>query len=381
MTEIDRGSHRRGLPIFIATAFVVGGLAGAAVVVGTRGDGSTPSTSANASAEPQTTVERTTTVAQTSPQFDAETIYKNESPGVVDIRVTTTSSQGQSLTPFGPSGSQQTQAEGTGFVYDENGDIVTAQHVVNGASKITVRFSDGTTASAKVVGNDASTDTAVIKVSVPASKLTPLAFADSSLVAPGEPVVAIGSPFGYSGSITAGIVSAVGRNVDAPNGYAIPNVLQTDAAINHGNSGGPLIDSAGKVVGINVQIADDGQGGSDNAGVGFAVPSNAVKTVVDDLIAGRKVTHPYLGVAVGDTASGTGARIGTVRSGSPAAKAGLKVGDVIVAVDGVAVADADQLTGAISEHQPGDQITLTVKRDGSTTKVDLTLGTRPATAT
>jgi putative serine protease PepD len=379
MSEIDSGGRGRRLPLFVAAAFVVGGLAGAAVVVGTRGEGSTPA--AASAAQTQATAVQPTAVAQTNPQFDAETIYKKESPGVVDIRVTTTSSQSQGLSPFGQGGSQQAQAEGTGFVYDESGDIVTAQHVVSGATKITVRFSDGTTAAAKLVGSDASTDTAVIKVSVPASELTPLPFADSSLVEPGEPVVAIGSPFGYSGSITAGIVSAVGRNIDAPNGYAIPNVLQTDAAINHGNSGGPLIDSTGKVVGINVQIADDGQGGSDNAGVGFAVPSNAVKSVVDDLIAGRSVKHPYLGVAVGDPTTGQGAKIGTVRSGSPAAKVGLKVGDVIVAVDGEAIASSDDLTAAVSEHQPGDQLTLTVERGGSTVKVNVTLGTRPASAT
>ena len=132
---------------------------------------------------------------------------------------------------------------------------------------------------------------------MPASKLVPLALADSSTVEPGEGVVAIGSPFGYSESITAGIVSAVDRNIEAPNGFTIPNAIQTDAAINHGNSGGPLIDASGKVVGTNVQIATGDQGsGSSNAGVGFAVPSNTVKTVVDDLIAGKTVEHAYLGV-------------------------------------------------------------------------------------
>ncbi len=247
-------------------------------------------------------------------QFDAPTIYKRDSPGVVDITVTeaASASGGQGLSPFVPGGgSGQAQAEGTGYVYDVNGDIVTADHVVSGATKITVRFASGATAKATLVGADPSSDTAVIKVSVPSSSLTPLALADSSKVEPGEGVVALGSPFGYAESITAGIVSAVDRNIEAPNGYTIPNTIQTDAAINHGNSGGPLIDSSGKVVGTNVQIATDSQGGgSDNAGVGFAVPSNTVKTVVDDLIAGRAIKHAYLGVAVGDSQSGDGAQVG-----------------------------------------------------------------------
>ena len=202
------------------------------------------------------------------------------------------SSQSQGgLSPFVPGGSQQAQAEGTGFVYDRQGDIVTASHVVSGATKITVRFKDGTIAKATLVGSDPSSDTAVIRVSVPGETLTPLALADSSTVAPGEGVLAIGSPFGYAESITAGIVSAVDRDIQAPNNFAIPNTIQTDAAINHGNSGGPLIDSSGKVVGVNVQIATDDQGGaSNNAGVGFAVPSNTVKSVVDDMIAGRAVS-------------------------------------------------------------------------------------------
>ena len=280
--------------------------------------------------------------------------------------------------PTGSSG--ETQAEGTGFVYDKTGNIVTADHVVSGATKISVRFKDGTTAKATLVGADPSSDTAVIKVSVPAASLTPLTLADSAAVAPGQGVVAIGSPFGYSDSITAGIVSAVGRDIEAPNGYTIPNAIQTDAAINHGNSGGPLIDAGGNVVGINVQIADDGSGGSDNAGVGFAVPANAVKSVLGDLLAGRTVKHPYLGVTVGDSASSSGAQIGAVRAGSPAATAGLKAGDVITAVNGTTVANAGQLTGIVSEHQPGDKLRLTIRRNGATLTVEATLGMRPATS-
>ena len=254
--------------------------------------------------------------------------------------------------------------------------------MVSGATKITVRFASGATAKATLVGADPSSDTAVIKVSVPSSSLTPLALADSSKVEPGQGVVALGSPFGYAESITAGIVSAVDRNIEAPNGYTIPNTIQTDAAINHGNSGGPLIDSSGKVVGMNVQIATDNQGsGGENAGVGFAVPSNTVKTVVDDLIAGRAVKHAYLGVAVGDSQSGDGAQVGTVRSASPAAAAGLKVGDVITAINGTKIVDANQLTAVVSEHHPGDTLHLTVTRNGSTLSMKVVLAVRPATTT
>ena len=300
-----------------------------------------------------------TNVAQTASQFDAETIYTRDSPGVVDITVTVGSTSGSGgLSPFTPggSGSQQTQAEGTGYVYDKSGNIITADHVVDGATKITVRFKDGSTAKATLVGTDPSTDTAVIKVSVPSSKLTPLQLADSSTVAPGEGVVAIGSPFGYSESITAGIVSAVDRDITAPNGYSISNTIQTDAAINHGNSGGPLIDASGKVIGTNVQIAVDSQnGGSANAGVGFAVPSSTVKTVVDDLIAGKVVEHAYLGVTVGDSQAGSGAVIGTVRAGGPAAAAGLKSGDVITAIDGSPILECQQADRRGEQPQPRRQ--------------------------
>jgi putative serine protease PepD len=363
----------------MAAPFAVGAVAGAALWAGIGGAGSsTPAVAGSVSAP------SAADVASTSTKYDAATIYKKDSPGVVDIVVTeaASSQSGGGLSPFSPrNGSQQAQAEGTGFVYDKQGDIVTASHVVSGASKITVRFADGTRASATLVGSDPSSDTAVIKVDTPASKLMPLALADSSTVEPGEGVVAIGSPFGYTESISAGIVSAVDRDIDAPNGYAIPNAIQTDAAINHGNSGGPLIDASGKVVGINVQIAtDDQSSSSDNAGVGFAVPSNSVRAVVEALIAGRAVAHPYLGISIGDNPSGSGARVGTVRSGSPAASAGLIVGDVIVSVDGQAIENADQLTAVVAQHHSGDTLRLKVERKGSALHISATLGTRPASS-
>jgi putative serine protease PepD len=362
--------------------FVTGALAGAALLAGLVSTRSSGTAATSGTSAVQSTASNN--VVSAAARYDAQTIYKQDSPGVVDITVTEAASQGAGgLSPFVPGGSApQAQAEGTGFVYDKSGNIVTAAHVVSGATKITVRFSDGATAKATLVGADPSSDTAVIHVAVAAGHLKPLALADSSAVEPGEGVVAIGSPFGYAESISAGIVSAVGRDIQAPNGYAIPNAIQTDAAINHGNSGGPLIDGSGNVIGINVQIAtDDQSSASINAGVGFAVPSNSIKSVADDLIAGRAVKHAYLGVLVGDPASGSGARVDTVRAGSPAADAGLKSGDVITAIDGVAVTSANQLTGLVGEHKPGDKLRLTVERKGSTLELEATLATRPATTT
>ncbi len=377
VTEPTTRARRRILwlaaPLVAGAAIGVGGYAGL-----TGGDSATPATSTAAPV-----VSTSTNVASTAAQFDAATIYEMDSPGVVDIEVTQTSQgTGQGLSPFAPGGSQAT-AQGTGYVYDKAGNIITAEHVVSGASKISVRFQDGTIATAKLVGTDPSTDTAVINVSVPAAKLKPLALANSEAVVPGEGVVAIGSPFGYSGSITAGIVSAIDRNIQAPNGFSIPNTIQTDAAINHGNSGGPLIDASGKVIGTNVQIALDTQssGNSDNAGVGFAVPSNTVKSVADALIAGKTVQHAYLGVSVGDSPSGSGALIGTVRAGGPAATGGLKAGDTVTAIDGAAIVDSNGLTASVAGHKPGDKIALKVTRDGSTLDLTVTLGTRPASTT
>lgn len=203
-------------------------------------------------------------------------VYARVSAGVVDVGVVETTTD-----PWGRP--RSVEAEGSGFVLDTRGDIVTSAHVVADATTITVSFKNGTKADATLVGSDASTDVAVLRVAVPVAKLSPLAFAASSTVKVGDPVVAIGSPFGYPQSITAGIVSALGRTIEAPNGAAIRNAIQTDTAINSGNSGGPLLNAAGKVIGVNAQIASR-SGGSD--GVGFAVPSDAVKVVVAALLAG-----------------------------------------------------------------------------------------------
>jgi putative serine protease PepD len=266
------------------------------------------------------------------------------------------------------------EGEGTGFVLDGNGDIVTNQHVVAGASTVQVAFAGGRKAKGRVVGSDASSDVAVVRVDVPASALKPLTFADSSSVQVGDAVVAIGSPYGLAGTVTTGIVSALDRTITSPSDYSITGALQTDAAINPGNSGGPLLDAAGRVIGVNAQIESSSRG---NTGVGFALAGNAVRKVAEQIVAGKPVEHAYLGVQLGDASAG-GAQIGAVRSGGPADDAGVQRGDVIVAIDGTRVATGDDAVGMIDAAAPGDALTLSVHRDGATRTIRVALGTRPA---
>jgi putative serine protease PepD len=217
----------------------------------------------------------------------------------------------------------------------------------------------------------------VIRVTgVDSSKLQPLTLGDSSKAQVGAGVVAIGSPYGLEGSVTVGVISALERSIQAPNHYTIAGAIQTDAPINHGNSGGPLLDSNGRVIGVNSQIESDS---GDNSGVGFAVPSNTVQRVVKEILAGGQVQHAFLGLELGDAASG-GAQVAAVTSGSPAATAGVKTGDVVTAVDGKAVAGADDLVSAVQAHSPGDAITLTVRSaGGGTHDVRVTLENRAVT--
>jgi putative serine protease PepD len=252
--------------------------------------------------------------------------------------------------------------------------VVTNEHVVAGASSVEVTLPDGSSAKATVVGSDVSSDLAVLKVDAPASKLVPLQLGDSSAVAVGDGVVAIGDPFGLAGTVTSGIVSAVGREIQAPDGTPIEGAIQTDAAINHGNSGGPLFDLDGKVIGVTSQIQSDSGG---NDGIGFAIPSNTVKSVVAQLLASGKVEHAFLGVRP-QTVSGAGVRVESVQAGSAAATAGLRAGDVITAVDDRATPSAQALRAAIAAHKPGDRVALTIRRHGATHTLHATLGTRPS---
>jgi putative serine protease PepD len=351
---------RRGAPF--AAVLALGGGVGAGVYAAV-GSGSSASPTSAAVTQAQPAAARQTVSSLTQ-------LYKDVTPGVVDITVT-----GSTPNSFGFGGSQRTESEGSGFVYDTKGDIVTNAHVVDGGSSITVHFQDGKTAKATLVGADDGSDVAVIKVDAPSSELHPLTLGDSSTVQPGVGVVAIGSPFGLPETMTAGIVSAIDRTITAPNGYSIAGAIQTDAPINHGNSGGPLLTTNGTVIGVNAQIDSDSGG---NNGVGFALPINAVKSAADTLISGGKVQHAYLGVKVGNAANGAGAAIGSVVSGSPADNAGLKAGDVVTAIDGKTISNADELTASVGAHSPGDKVTLTITRSGATKTIDVTLGTRPS---
>jgi putative serine protease PepD len=368
---------------------VAAALGATAIVAGTAGAALHAATdSSPTSAAPAAVAAAPTSVAATSSsQLSVGAIYAAAAKSVVEITTSMTTTS-----PFGNSGVQQ--AQGTGFVYDTQGHIVTNQHVIDGANSVTVAFADGSKAKATVVGSDASTDIAVLKVSVAASKLHPLTFADSSNVAVGDGVVAIGDPFGLDNTVTAGIVSAIDREISAPDNSPITGAIQTDAAINHGNSGGPLLDMHGKVIGITSQIESESGG---NDGVGFAVPSNTVSSVASQLIANGKAVHARLGVAVQTIPAGVasslslpaGVAVTTVSAGSAADNAGLREatgtksdggtsyptgGDVITAVDGKSVASAEQLRGIISGHKPGDKVALSVTRDGATRTVTVTLG-------
>jgi putative serine protease PepD len=263
--------------------------------------------------------------------------------------------------------------QGSGFVYDSQGHIVTNDHVVDAGGSITVTFWNGKTYDARVVGTDPSTDLAVIKVDAPASMLSPLSLGDSDSLQVGDEVVAIGSPLGLPETVTSGIVSALHRQMTAPNNFTINDSIQTDAAINHGNSGGPLLDLSGKVVGVNAQIASDSGG---NDGIGFAIPSNTVKTIATQLIGSGSVEHAYLGVGV--EAAGNGVAVSEVKPGTPAAEANLQVGDVITAVGGVKVTDSASLQKAVDAKKPGDSVTLTYVRNGTTASAQVTLAQRPA---
>jgi S1-C subfamily serine protease len=324
-----------------------------------------------------------------------EVVYRRDAPGVVVI----TDVQTQQAGPL-PSGSSQVGVLGSGFVLDAKGDIVTNDHVVKSASSVQVGFSNGATFPAKVVGVDPSTDLAVVRVNAPASALHPLRLDRSSGVQVGDPAYALGNPFGLDRTLTAGIVSAVGRDIQAPNGLTIANAIQTDAAINRGNSGGPLLDRYGNVIGVNDQIESGGVNG--NVGVGFAVPSDT-QAVVPQLLAHGKAEHAWLGVevetidpTVAAAVKGLPARgvlvVGVVPK-SPAAKAGLAAGtrrvtvngvgaivggDAIVSVDGSPVGSDGQLADTIALDKPGETVSLGVVRNGQSRTVRVTLGNAPA---
>jgi S1-C subfamily serine protease len=329
-------------------------------------------------------------------------IYTADAPGVAFIQAQHASAPPSPLNPFGGGGGTAT---GSGFVVDTDGHVLTNAHVVDGADRIQVKLgdSDSQAYSADVIGQDPSTDVAVLHVDAPSDQFHPVKLGDSSQVQVGDPVVAIGNPFGLDRTATAGIVSALQREIRSPNGFTIRNVIQTDAPINPGNSGGPLIDAQGKVIGINSQI--ESAGGQGNVGIGFAVPVNTVRQVANQLIATGQVQHAFLGISGADVTPQMaqvlnlgvdhGALVQDVTPGSPADKAGIQAGkapvqiggaqlraggDVITAVDGKDVSGMDEVATAVDAKKPGDEIELTLNHDGNQRTITVTLGDRPAQA-
>ncbi|MCI0635430.1 MAG: trypsin-like peptidase domain-containing protein [Actinobacteria bacterium] len=322
-------------------------------------------------------------------------IYERAASGVV--RVNRTSNSTALADP-------QASGLGSGFVLDKTGHIVTNYHVVEGASEVNVSFSNRDTVKAEIVGTDPSTDLAVLRVETSANALTPLPLGNSDKVRVGDPVVAIGNPFGLDRTVTSGIVSALQRLITAPNSFAIDHVIQTDAPINPGNSGGPLLNARGQVIGVNTQIeTGTGSSATGNVGIGFSVPSNTVKDVVAQILRTGRVEHAYLGIsgqAVNADLAETynlpvkaGVLVGTVTDGSGADKAGLQGGardvvvagetyvlggDIIVGLGGQKISSIEELRDAIAGHKPGDKVTVVIYRDGDKSSVIVTLGRQPA---
>jgi S1-C subfamily serine protease len=356
----------------------------------------------------------TTTVVQTSPSPAAATpavaenrlsisdIYGRAAPGVVQITSTSTSQDDDFTRRFAPPAPQQ--ALGSGFVLDKAGHIVTAYHVIEGGDQIEVSFSNQDTLEAKLVGSDPSTDLAVVRVETSSRGLTPLQLGDSDAVRVGDPVVAIGNPFGLDRTATAGIVSAVQeRTITAPNGSPIDHVIQTDAPINRGNSGGPLLSAAGEVIGVNSQISTGGDDAVGDDGIGFAIPSNTVRNVVAQLVEKGRVDRALIGIG-GATVTpelarlfglpvDTGVLIERVGPATPASKAKLRGGtndvvlagesyslggDVIVAVDGERVASLPQFRDVLARHKPGDTIRLELYRGSRQISIPVVLARQPA---
>ena len=388
----------RSVAAIAATAAVVGSIAGVAgyklLDNGSSGSTATTSTS-NASNSSSDTSQ--SEAALSSEGLSAADIYQNVSPSVVEITSTL-----QSGGPFG----QQAQGTGTGVVLDSDGRILTNNHVIDGAQNIQVRFSDESTSAAKVLGTDPADDLAVIQVTDSGLDLHPAQLGDSDALRVGDPVLAIGNPFNLESTLTQGIVSATGRTYSTgANTRPIRNMIQTDAAVNPGNSGGPLLNSQGQVIGINT-LLENPTGDNVNVGIAFAVAINTAKQSVSQMESGQTVSHPWLGIAGVDITPAVakeasidaqkGVYVTLVSAGGPASKAGLKGaftsqnqatssstvrpgGDAILAVDGKDVSTLEQLAGYLDENKkPGDNVELTVVRNGNQMSVEVQLAEWPS---
>ena len=333
-------------------------------------------------------------------------IYKADGGGVAFIESQLEPQESEFLNPFGePEAESGGTATGSGFVIDNEGHILTNNHVIEGAEKVQVKLGESEKEyEAEVVGADPGTDIALLEVKAPTKELHPLTLGHSSEVEVGDPVVAIGNPFGLDRTVTSGIVSALQRQIQAPNGFSINHVIQTDAAINPGNSGGPLINAAGEVIGINSQIATGG-GGNGNVGIGFAIPIDTIRAEIQQLETKGEVEHAFLGITGGTVTPelakavnlpvDEGVIVQTVVKGSPADKAGLEAGhtsatiggvevrlggDIITEANGKKVKSMEELVETIQDSKPGDELELKILRDGQEKTATVTLGTQPAKA-
>jgi S1-C subfamily serine protease len=379
----------RALAIPLATAVLGGGVtAGILLGTGAVGDRST------------TTYVQQSPLTSSAPAsatqasgLTARDIYRRAAPGVVFVRARSIQA---SQSPFEIFPRQQENVStGSGFVLDDKGHILTNAHVVANSTDVRVSFSDHRTVSARVIGKDPDTDLAVLAVSPRKGPfLHPLVLGDSSTVRVGDPTVAIGNPFGLERTLTTGVVSALQRRITAPSGFAIEDVIQTDAALNPGNSGGPLLDATGRVIGVNSQIAT-GEGSSGSVGIGFAVPASTVRRVLPELETAGRVRRPFLGVR--GRAARDGVLVEAVPTGTPAARAGIHGGDhealdardgsvvvlggdVLTKIDGHRVASMDALHDLLGRHRPGQKVLVELKRDGKPVTLTIQLGERPGTA-
>jgi 2-alkenal reductase len=327
--------------------------------------------------------------------IDARAAVRATGPAVVTvINTLNAQSSGGSGNQFGNGGNAAPQASGSGVIIDKQGDIITNDHVVEGQKSLQVIFADGTKADAKLVGTDPYTDIAVIKVDVAVPAVAQ--FGDSDTLQPGEPVVAIGSALGdFANTVTAGVVSALHRTIQDANSPSLTNLIQTDAAINHGNSGGPLLDLTGKIIGINVAVVRSdssglGSTGDVAEGLGFAIPGNTAKQIAGQLISKGAVDRPFLGISYQpitpqiasyyNLPRDSGLLITDVQSGSASDKAGIVANSIMTKFDGTPVTDASSLLQLLMKHKIGDTVTVTVIPPNSTTEKDVqvTLGARPA---
>src|SRR5262245_60332951 len=353
------------LLFFIAGAVSVGAVVGVLALTGAFDD----------EAEPPARTAQTPEATPAAPgaALDVAALYERVSGGVVFVQA----SSGRGDLPF-PGGGQA--ASGSGFVIDGEGHIITNDHVVEGASEYRVRFGEnGKPIEAELLGKDPSVDLALLKVE-PGDVdggLEPLELGASENLRPGDPAIAIGSPFGLTGTVTAGIVSALGRTIEAPNGFSISGAIQTDAAINPGNAGGPLLDEQGRVIGVNSQIRTGG--GNANTGVGFAVPVDEIKRSLPSLEKGEDVERAFLGVSSGPAQEGGAAVSGVITDG-PASKAGLREGDTIVQINDEPVRDSDDVSAVVNSRRPGDEVRVVVERDGERRTLTVTLGEQPEQA-